>query len=145
MNAPSLALCMSAVLSVSVAAGCATGSGDPGDPGSSQQVAAGASLFSAHCAGCHGALGQGSSKAPPVVGPTALPLYPRLGARLRTTQFRTAKDVLDFIRTKMPLDAPGSLREDEYEAILAFDLHASGMDLDGVEMSAATAPSFVLH
>jgi hypothetical protein len=79
------------------------------------------------------------------VGPAALPLNPRPGAKVRKGQFHTAEDVLHFIRAKMPADRPGSLHEDQYAAILAFVLHANGVDFHGVPLSDATAPSIVLH
>jgi hypothetical protein len=38
--------------------------------------------------------------------------------------------VAEFVVKNMPGDAPGSLSADDYYAILAFDLHANGIDLD---------------
>jgi cytochrome c len=95
------------------------------------QVAAGGSLYGAHCASCHGDHGQGTERAPRVVGLSdgALPLDPPPTRMVRHSQFRTVADVADFVVHNMPRDAPGSLREDEYWSILAFDLHANGVDL----------------
>lgn len=39
-------------------------------------------------------------------------------------------DVADFVVKSMPAKAPGSLAEQQYWAILAFDLKANGIDLD---------------
>src|SRR5262249_25910889 len=127
-------------------AGCGVGVGASASAETSvEQTAAGTEMFAADCAKCHGAEGHGTANAPPLVGPDALPLNPRPGARLRRTHFHTGKDVLDFIRVYMPLDQPGALSEDQYDAVLAFVLHANGVDLHGVQVSAANASSFVLH
>src|SRR5262249_54851612 len=92
-------------------------------------AAGGQKLYGKYCAKCHGDAGQGTKKAPPVVGKDALPLDPPTTAKQRRIQFRTAKDVLDFIAAKMPANKPGSLKPDQYEAILAFDLKANGVDV----------------
>ena len=114
-------------------------------PHPTEQVAWGEQLFGQHCAKCHGDQGRGTSKAPPLVGTDALPLNPPPTAKHRTTQFHTAADVFAFVEANMPADEPGSLTDDEYAAILAFDLKANGVDLDGKHVDASTAPSFVLH
>ena len=95
-----------------------------------EQVTRGAEVFGAHCASCHGKGGEGTSEAPAVVGASALPLDPPSGAKVRKTQFVTVADVAEFVSKNMPGDAPGSLSEDDYFAVLAFDLHANGIDLD---------------
>ena len=63
-------------------------------------------------------------------GPRALPLDPPSGAKLRKSQFVTVADVAEFVVQNMPGDAPGSLSEEDYFAVLAFDLQANGIDLD---------------
>ena len=45
----------------------------------------------------------------------------------------------------MPPKQPGSLSDDEYAAILAFDLKANGVDMTGKHVDTGTAASFVLH
>lgn len=95
------------------------------------QVALGGELYGQRCASCHGASGEGGERAPRVVGIAegALPLAPRPGSH-RTAEFHTVADVASFAVATMPPSAPGSLSADEYWAILAFDLHANGIDLD---------------
>src|SRR5262249_41302864 len=83
----------------------------------SAQVERGQQLYGEHCAKCHGADGTGG-KGPAVVGQGAL------------AKFSNAADVYAFASTKMPGDAPGSLPSDQMIAILAFDLHANGIDLE---------------
>lgn len=112
-----------AAAAVLLASGCARKlAGDPSEPAEKPseggQKTAGALLFEQHCARCHGAAGQGTERAPKVVGEGAL------------VRFRTARDLFEFASQHMPQDAPGSLREADYWAIVAFDLRANGVDLD---------------
>ena len=95
-----------------------------------EQVALGQQLYAANCAGCHGDSGQGG-KAPRVVGlqDGALPLDPPADRKHRTAQFKTVADVASFVVANMPPKAPGSLSEEQYFSILAFDLKANGIDL----------------
>jgi mono/diheme cytochrome c family protein len=144
MTTSSLVLGISLTLSLAAAAGCGRPESLP-EGTTDDQVASGTALFAANCASCHGAAGMGTFKAPPLVGPRALPLNPPPGARIRTRPFHTAKDVLDFIRVNMPLNRPGSLSPAEYDAILAFALEANGVNLHGVHVNEESAPQFVLH
>ncbi|GEM_PF-2112950 len=94
------------------------------------QIAQGKDLFAQHCASCHGENGEGKGKHPPVVGEKALLLDAPKGAKKRKgQQFQTAADVLTFVQKHMPLKKPGSLKPEEYVAILAFDLTANGVSL----------------
>lgn len=96
------------------------------------QVALGTKLYGDHCAKCHGASGQGTDKAPRVVGldEGALPLDPPADRKVRKTKFVTVADVANFAVKNMPADDPGSLTTTEYLAVLAFDLKANGINLD---------------
>ena len=96
------------------------------------QVALGQQLYGANCASCHGDSGQGSADAPPVVGidKGALPLDPPSKAKYRKAQFKTVADIAGFVVKNMPPKAPGSLSEEQYWSILAFDLKANGIQLD---------------
>lgn len=121
------------------------GGNEANAPHPTDQVAWGQELYGKHCAGCHGDQGQGGSHGPAVVGKTALPLDPPATAKHRTTQFHTAADVFAFVKATMPANHPGSLTDEQYAAILAFDLKANGVDLAGKQVDATTASSFVLH
>jgi cytochrome c len=112
-------------------------------PAPGDQVATGQHLYGESCASCHGAGGEGKGKAPPVVGKGALPLDPRPGSK-RTAQFKTVADVAAFVKASMPPDAPGSLPDSQYWAILAFDLKANGIDLGGKPLDGALAASLVI-
>jgi cytochrome c len=95
------------------------------------QVAQGQTLYVNNCAKCHGDAGQGTDKGPRVVGikDGALPLDPPAGRKYRKNRFVTVADVAGFVVANMPPGNAGSLTNDEYWAILAFDLHANGIDL----------------
>lgn len=109
------------------------------------QVEAGKNLFGDKCAGCHGDNGEGTKKGPPVVGKAALPLDPAKGAKKRKgVQFKTAGDVFAWVKKNMPLKKPGSLTDDEYAAVLAFDLKANGVVLKE-KLDAGNAVAVVLH
>lgn len=97
-----------------------------------EQVALGQELYGKNCAGCHGPSGEGTAEAPAVVGldKGALPLDPPASAKYRKSQFKTVADIAGFVVASMPPKAPGSLSEEEYYAILAFDLKANGIELE---------------
>lgn len=107
------------------------------------QIDQGKQLYVAKCAKCHGDAGQGTDKAPPVVGKDAFPQQPRAGAK-RDVEFRTAADVFAWTSRHMPADAPGSLSTDEYLAIFAFDLTANGVAL-AAPLDGPAAQAIVLH
>lgn len=129
-------LSMSAVLVVTA---CASSGDAPeqiektsGAPATFQeQVALGGKAYVANCASCHGSSGEGVT-APRVVGLAqgALPLDPPPDRKHRTMRFETVADVAGFVVKAMPPPNPGGLDAETYWAILAFDLHANGIDLD---------------
>src|SRR5262249_11980787 len=77
----------------------------PGSEGVTAQIEQGKQLYVEKCARCHGDAGQGSAKAPPVVGKDAFPEKPRPGAK-RDVDFHTAADVFAFASKNMPGGAP---------------------------------------
>ncbi len=114
--------------------------------GNDALIAKGGEVYGAHCAKCHGDAGQGTDKAPAVVGVAtgALPLDPRPGAK-RDVQFHTAADIGGWAAAHMPGDAPGTLSLDDYVAVLAFDLHANGVDLGSEPFTLDRAKTIVIH
>jgi cytochrome c len=120
---------------------------EPAEPAAltfAAQVERGAGLYAANCAGCHGDGGQGTAKGPAVVGDGVLPLDPPQSAKHRKVQFKTALDVFLWVKQNMPAGDPGSLTDDEYVAILAFDLKANGVELDEA-LGAESAAKLELH
>ncbi len=108
------------------------------------EVSEGGADYVAQCAKCHGATGRGTKDGPAVVGEGALPLNPPPGAKLRTSKFETAADVFDFMKAHMPADKPGSLSDNQYYAILAFDLKLNGVDLENKKVDPTTASTIRL-
>ncbi len=83
------------------------------------------------CASCHGDHGEGGKKSPAVIGDKALPEQAPKGTKLRKgVAFKTAKDVLDFVKAKMPIKEPGTLSDDEAAAVTAWMLSESKVNLD---------------
>jgi cytochrome c len=118
----------------------------PAAGGNDALIAKGGQLYGAHCAKCHGDAGQGTDKAPMVVGvgKGALPLDPRPGSK-RDVPFHTAADIGGWAAKHMPGDAPGSLALGDYVAILAFDLHANGVDLGSEPFTLDRAAQITIH
>lgn len=111
-----------------------------------EQAKAGQALYGEHCAGCHGDGGEGTAKAPRVVGMAqgALPLDPPATAKGRKTQFHTAADVAGFVVANMPPGGDSELSESGYWSIMAFDLKANGVEL-AHPIDASNASEVVLH
>lgn len=83
------------------------------------------------CASCHGEHGEGNSKNPKLIGDGALPEKAPARAKLRkSVAFVTAKDVLDFVKAKMPLKSPGSLSDAEAAAVTAWILSEDKAPID---------------
>lgn len=115
----------------------------PATPSSEAVVAAqlerGAAVYSAHCARCHGDAGEGTDRAPALLGAGALPERPRDGQR-RSVDFRTALDIAAFATANMPPNERHRRRlsETDYWDVLAFALHGNGIRLTA-PVSAANA------
>jgi mono/diheme cytochrome c family protein len=111
--------------------------------GGGDQVATGQTLYTDNCASCHGPGGEGKGNTPAVVGKSALPLDPRPGSK-RAVQFKTAADVGGWVKANMPPNGAGTLTDDQYWSILAFDLKANGVDLGGKHLDGALAQTLVI-
>jgi cytochrome c len=102
-----------------------------------EQADKGREVFRLQCARCHGPDGQGitniyrSMTAPPLIGPTVLPLNPRPYQKMRHFQFRTVRDVYEFASAVMPADQPASLSAEDYWNVIAFLLCANGAAVNG--------------
>jgi mono/diheme cytochrome c family protein len=144
-------------LSALVVLGCAPACGGASPPPTAapaaappatfaDQAAAGQKLYADDCAKCHGASGEGSGKAPALVGlkTGALPFDAPPTAKYRKTQFKTVADVAAFAAKSMPPNNPGGLPEQDYWSILAFDLKANGIDLGDKPLDANTAAGLTI-
>jgi mono/diheme cytochrome c family protein len=78
----------------------------------SAQARQGSLIARDHCATCHGDTLGGLQETPALVG-----------ASFHTDYWgQPLSNLYDFISTNMPLDAPGSLKPEEYAAVLAYIL-----------------------
>jgi mono/diheme cytochrome c family protein len=143
------------LLAVGLSGACATAQRGATEANLAQaqgQAGPGATLFASSCAGCHGPRGEGLGSAPALLGPGALPEFPRTaggsgdptlidpqqlqiemqsrpaGAPTRDP-FRNAGDLFRFVRTKMPKNHPGSLTDGDAWAVVNFILAAQGASL----------------
>ena len=97
------------------------------------------------CASCHGDDGAGNPKNPAVIGETALPEAAPKTAKLRKgITFKTAADVLGFVKAKMPIKAPGTLTDDEAAAVTAWMLSESKVAIE-TKLDATNAPAIRLR
>jgi mono/diheme cytochrome c family protein len=115
------------------------------------QVGQGATTFANECASCHGDRGEGLASAGAILGPGALPEYPRssgvgdptitdpqliqiqaqtrpAGAAWRDP-FRNAQDLYTFTLTHLPKSRATALRDSDYWAVVGFILAAQGASL----------------
>ena len=88
-------------------------------------TAAGAALYGATCAKCHGPEGQGTAVAPPLWGAKSY----NVGAGM--ARVRTAAD---FIRNNMPFDQPGTLTDQQAMDVAAFVSARPRPDYRGKEL-----------
>jgi mono/diheme cytochrome c family protein len=134
-------------------AGCAYGFGEhvvttplPESSGPPlDQPGRGAEIFAESCAGCHGEQGEGIEGRPAVRGEKALPRDPPEGAKARTSKFETPLDVFTFLKSDMPPIAPGSLSDEQYWSLVAFQLKGSGVKLPPGDLTEANAATIKLH
>lgn len=116
------------------------------------QADRGATVFANECARCHGQRGEGIGSAPAILGPGALPEYPRAlvgssdsaqsdpqllqieaqarpaGAAWRD-QLRNAQDLFNFTSTHMPKGNAGKLPRPDYWAVVSFMLAVQGANV----------------
>jgi mono/diheme cytochrome c family protein len=146
------------------------GATDSGIAQARTQSAPGANAFDRYCASCHGKRGEGLSGAPAIIGSGALPKYPRddsssminplyaTGANVQqdTTRvpgqsrrgaFLTAQDVYDYVSTRMPLpkNSAGTLKPEEYWAIVNYMLIAHGVAVPSAGVTEANAKTIVIQ
>jgi cytochrome c len=133
------------------------------------RTAQGGAIFDRACASCHGPRGEGLAGAPPILGATALPRYPRDqgGVQLyqdpqqiqRQAQLRlpgapsrmelvTARDVYDYLKLHMSTvrkpTSVGELTDEELWSVVNFALIARGSDVPASGISPANAASVLI-
>jgi len=109
-----------------------------GLPEGNGSAVAGERVYRDHCQSCHGVEGRGGS-ADELAGArhtlTDNPPDKTIG-----TYWPYASTVFDFIRRAMPLDAPGSLSNDELYAVTAYLLYLNELIQEKAPMNAKTLP-----
>lgn len=107
-----------------------------GLPAGSGGVAAGAELYAAQCAACHGPGGIGGTADELAGG--RMPLDSDWPDKTVGTYWPWATTVFDFIRRSMPLYAPGSLSADQAYALTAWLLFRNGIVAEDTVLDAAS-------
>lgn len=87
------------------------GQGVPRTDALTGDTVAGAAVYAAQCARCHGEGGEGTTIAPPTWGPRSF----TIGAGM--SRFRTAAG---FIKANMPFDMPGTLSDKDAQDVAAY-------------------------
>jgi mono/diheme cytochrome c family protein len=128
------------------------------------QSAQGASVFTNECASCHGGRGEGLASAPAILGPGALPEYPRdtggvgdptitdpqliqIQAQTRPAgapwrdPLRNAQDLYTFTTTHLPKSRAANLKDADYWAVVSFMLAVQGVSLPSGGIGPSNAPS----
>jgi mono/diheme cytochrome c family protein len=162
--------CLTMLAAAGIAACAATplGATETGIQSARQKSPEGSAVFERECAGCHGKRGEGLSAAPSVMGAGALPTYARdpstsgnIGLQADNQQqdslrppgqqtrqpFRTAQDLFDFVSQWMPKPQAriGSLKPEEYWAVINFMLTAHGVALPPEGVTPANAKSIAIN
>jgi cytochrome c len=109
------------------------GKGLPDGRGSASE---GKALYAERCASCHGTAGTGGSAEELAGGRLDGPSPDKTIG----TYWPYATTVFDFVRRSMPLDAPGSLSDDQVYAVTAYLLNLNGIIDERAEMNAASLP-----
>ena len=116
------------------------------------QSSQGAAIYAAECASCHGQRGEGLAATGAIMGPGALPEYPRnsttagdptitdpqliqiraqtrpAGAAWRDP-FHNAQDLWRFLTLHLPKNRADQLKPDDYWAVTGYLLAAQGVTL----------------
>jgi len=128
------------------------------------QSGPGATVFNNECAKCHGQRGEGLGTASAILGPGALPEFPRttggagdpnvvdpqliqLQAQARPAgaawrdPFRNAMDLYNFSTKHLPKSQAAALKDADYWAVVNFMLAAQGASLPPQGIDASNAAS----
>jgi cytochrome c len=103
-------------------------------------AADGKTVFQTKCAVCHNDKGEGRpGQYPALVGGAGTINTPK-PVKTVGSYWPYATTIFDYARRAMPYDQPGSLKPDEYYAVVAWILNANGIIGENEEMNATTLP-----
>ena len=129
----------------------------------------GADAYDRECSSCHGKRGEGLTTAPAIMGSGALAEFPRedtsssspafatnaptqadvahVPGQAKRDPFRTAQDVYDYVSSRMPLpkSQAGTLKPEEYWAIVNYMLIAHGLAVPAGGVTESNAKSIALR
>jgi S-disulfanyl-L-cysteine oxidoreductase SoxD len=114
-----------------------------GLPPGAGTVAAGAAVYAAQCAACHGPHGEGV----PQVGDRLVGREPIDSTGFNRTignYWPYSTTLFDYVRRAMPFDRPGSLSDEEVYAVTAYLLHLNDIVAADAVMDARTLPQVVM-
>ncbi len=118
-----------------------------GLPAGSGTAVAGAPIFAAKCAACHGPAGEGTAVAAALVGriPGDSFTFAAAQANERTktvgNYWPYATTLYDYIHRAMPFDHPGTLAPNDVYSLVAFILAKNGIVADTAVIDARTLPA----
>jgi len=107
-----------------------------GLPPGQGSASGGKAVYDKHCQSCHGPGGQGAS-ADQLAG-ARMQLTGEWPEKTIGTYWPYATTLFDFIRRAMPMQAPGSLSDDEVYAVTAYLLFLNGIIAEDEVMDAAS-------
>jgi cytochrome c len=110
-----------------------------GLPAGGATAADGMPIYTAQCAGCHGASGEGTPAGPRLID--AAPFEAGVNQPTVGNYWPYATTVWDYIHRAMPFNAPGSLSTDEVYALTAYLLAQNGIIGADDRMDATTLPA----
>jgi S-disulfanyl-L-cysteine oxidoreductase SoxD len=114
-----------------------------GLPAGQGTVAAGAPVYAAQCASCHGAQGEGvRGVGDRLVGTE--PIDSTGWNRTLGNYWPYATSVFDYTRRAMPFDRPGTLTDEQVYALTAYLLHLNGIVPADAVMDARTLPQVLM-
>ena len=112
------------------------GDGLPAGSGTARE---GALVFQQHCIACHGEKGVGGINDALAGGHGTL--ASDVPKKTIGSYWPTATTILDYVRRAMPLQAPGTLSDDDLYAVTAYLLFVNGIIDEGASMDADSLPS----
>ena len=109
-----------------------------GLPDGSGTAAGGVAIYQQHCLACHGEGGTGSVNDSLVGGHGSLAT--QRPQKTLGSYWPYATTIFDYVRRAMPLQAPGTLSNDEIYAVTAYLLFLNGIVGEDKEINSRTLP-----